>query len=180
MQSRSIPCDSPTPSPSAISAQSEAPTFPEGIGLSREDSPASHLVPPHADGITQPISGPKCGELWPSSDLDSLLLKTSTKRQFYALETIADHSVWGQKATEYRPPQWVQLITGSVFGWLPTPTAKANHTAPSMRKWPAYLAFQRWTRRKLTPELWEAMMGYPTGWTDLNASGIALSLRSPN
>jgi hypothetical protein len=50
------------------------------------------------------------------------------------------------------------------FGW-PTPTAKANHDSPSMRKWPAYTLYQD-TAGRTTPRLWEWMMGFPAGWTD--------------
>ena len=180
MQSESIAPASLTPSLLAISEPSEAPTSLEAIGSSRAVSRASHLALPLMDEITHLTYGPKCGELFQRSDLDALSRKMLPNRLFFALGTNAERSEWAQRDMEYRPPQWVQRITGSASGWLPTPTAKANHEAPSMRKWPAYLAFQRWTGRKLTPELWEAMMGYPIGWTDLNASVIALSLRKPS
>ena len=51
--------------------------------------------------------------------------------------------------------------------WLPTPTAKANHCAPSMLKWPAYRRFQvlTGTGGRPHPEVFEWMMGLPTGWT---------------
>jgi hypothetical protein len=54
------------------------------------------------------------------------------------------------------------------FGW-PTPTAKANHDAPSMRKWPAYRRYQTSITRTF-PRLWEWMMGFPEGWTDCTNS----------
>lgn len=65
------------------------------------------------------------------------------------------------------PPPWVARIAGRDGGWLPTPTAKANHDSPSMRKWPAYALYQDWLRGRTTPWLWEWMMGWPIGWTDL-------------
>lgn len=55
-------------------------------------------------------------------------------------------------------------------GWFPTPTAKANHDAPSMRKWPAYALWQNWTGGRTTPVLWEWLMGWPIGWTDSQRS----------
>lgn len=61
-------------------------------------------------------------------------------------------------------------------GW-PTPTAKANHDAPSMRKWPAYRKYQDAVKRT-TPELWEWMQGYPIGWTDLEHSATQSSPKS--
>lgn len=48
------------------------------------------------------------------------------------------------------------------FYW-PTPTAKANHWAPSMRKWPAYRRLQDAIPHP-SPELFEWMMGLPDGW----------------
>ncbi len=69
------------------------------------------------------------------------------------------------------PPSWVARIAGRDGGWLPTPTAKANHDSPSMRKWPAYALYQDWLRGKTTPGIWEWMMGWPIGWTDLRPLG---------
>lgn len=54
--------------------------------------------------------------------------------------------------------------------WLPRPTAKANQLAPSMRKWPSCRNLQDFIGRtggSPHPELWEWLMGLPTGWTDL-------------
>lgn len=47
----------------------------------------------------------------------------------------------------------------------PTPTRKANHDAPSMRKWPSHKAVQD-EAGGTTPRLWEWMMGFPPGWTE--------------
>ena len=58
----------------------------------------------------------------------------------------------------------------------PTPTATANHLSPSMAKWPAYARMQ-WNIRKITPRLWEWMMGFPAGWTDLEPSATPSSPR---
>lgn len=48
------------------------------------------------------------------------------------------------------------------FYW-PTPTAKANHWAPSMRKWPAYRRLQDAIMTPC-PRLFEWEMGFPVGW----------------
>ena len=70
---------------------------------------------------------------------------------------------------KFPPPRWLVAITGPGFSYLPTPTAKANHCSPSMKKWPAYDAFQRLTVGAKSPpvKFWEAMMGFPIGWTGL-------------
>jgi len=61
---------------------------------------------------------------------------------------------------------WVQTIYGSAFGYLPTPTTKANWAAGSMQKWPSSrLAVAVFGRP--TPEIHEWLMGVPIGWTDL-------------
>lgn len=49
--------------------------------------------------------------------------------------------------------------------WLPTPTAKANHSAPSMRKWPAYIRFQDRFPGPIHPRTFEWMMGFPIDHT---------------
>ena len=68
-----------------------------------------------------------------------------------------------------------------VSSWWPTPTAKANHCAPSMRKWPAYARMQDEVGPGgLTPALWEWLMGFPDGWTDCEHSGTQSSPTSPN
>lgn len=41
-----------------------------------------------------------------------------------------------------RPVRSALPTNGPGVSWWPTPTAKANHCAPSMRKWPAYARFQ--------------------------------------
>ena len=61
-----------------------------------------------------------------------------------------------------------QRAGGGVSSCWPTPTAKANHDAPSMRKWPAYASYQNAVKRT-TPRLWEWMMGFPAGWTRLDS-----------
>nr|AKH46945.1 DNA methyltransferase [uncultured marine virus] len=77
---------------------------------------------------------------------------------------------WGMSANG----KFIQLpysephIAAPDYGWLPTPTTKANQTAPSMQKHPSC--------RNLTglighgpihPEIWEWAMGLPIGWTEL-------------
>lgn len=52
-------------------------------------------------------------------------------------------------------------------GWLPTPTATANHDAPSMQKWPAYRRYQDWTGGRTMAAHWEFLMMMPLGWTAL-------------
>jgi len=66
--------------------------------------------------------------------------------------------------------------------WWPTPTAKANHCAPSMQKWPGYLRFQRLvgTGGRPHPEVFDWMMGFPQGWTALEQPATRSSRKSQN
>lgn len=66
---------------------------------------------------------------------------------------------------ECEPRDLGRLTTGRGSTLLPTPTAKANHCAPSMRKWPGYARLQ--DSGGISPTRWEWMMGYPRGWTVL-------------
>lgn len=71
------------------------------------------------------------------------------------------------------------IVTGSSL-W-PTPTAKANHFAPYMRRWPAYsrlqddLGCQGGTP---SPNLFEWLMGFPKNWTELGLSGTRFRRKS--
>ena len=57
--------------------------------------------------------------------------------------------------------------------WLPRPTATANQLCVSMRKHPSCKNLQDLVGRTgggPHPELWEWLMGFPIGWTDLEPS----------
>lgn len=55
------------------------------------------------------------------------------------------------------------------FGWLPTPTETANQTCPSMMKWPSCRNLVGlFGTGPIHPEVYEWMMGFPVGWTDLD------------
>jgi hypothetical protein len=65
------------------------------------------------------------------------------------------------------PPRLVRRILGGDAGYVATPTATANHAAPSMQKWPGCRRLVALSGGSITPELWEWLMGLPVGWTDL-------------
>ncbi len=62
---------------------------------------------------------------------------------------------------------WVHVTFGKDFGFLHTPTTKANYSAQSMQKWPSCRNFVAVFGRP-SPQNQEWMMGYPDGWTDTN------------
>ena len=169
--------DSPTLFPLETSEILEA--YPKGIGSLPEDSLANHSAQ-HPEGERlPPIFGPKCYGSSKSQNQFWSLGRTFSMR--LSKIPLVNYTNWGitLRFSEYPPPLWVQRITGRDSSWLPTPTATANHLAPSMRKWPTYRTFQDWMNGKRSlPATWEWMMGFPIGWTDSADSATQLSLRS--
>jgi len=65
-----------------------------------------------------------------------------------------------------------QTIREIVGGCVHTPTTKSNYTAPSMQKWPSCRRYvQAFGAGPVLPSDAEFLMGFPLGWTDLDASG---------
>lgn len=65
------------------------------------------------------------------------------------------------------------LTTETESSLWPTPTAKANHFAPYMRRWPAYSRLQDEigkTRGPRVARLFLAMMDFPPDWLDCLAT----------
>lgn len=70
---------------------------------------------------------------------------------------------------------------GKECSWWPTPTAKSSDTCGGSNQRRA--CEKRGTvisKRRLNPEYSEWLMGFPTGWTDIDASGTASSFPSPS
>lgn len=134
---------------------------------SREVSRVSHSARQAEAENERPTYGQRCSGLLVKFDPDTCSQKMSPTNQSSKPLGIWLDSVSMVTLLMVEPPQWVRRMKGDVGGWLPTPTATANHDSPSMRKWPAYAAYQDWLGGKRTsPELWEWMMGLPIGWTD--------------
>jgi len=124
---------------------------------------ASHLAQPAEGEKSLQISSQKYGE-----SRASAVHGSSSWRMFpgpSGSKAPRDFKRWA--LWKLRPPPWVRRMTGLENSYLPTPTAKANHCAPSMAKWPAYAAFHRLLlgAKNPPPMLWEEMMGLPIGWT---------------
>ena len=60
---------------------------------------------------------------------------------------------------------WVLTTKGADFGFLHTPTTKANYAATSMQKWPVCRNFVAVFGRP-DPIVQEWLMGWPEGWSD--------------
>jgi len=130
---------------------------------------------PSAAPLEVETTTPTCGRnSFGSFDLRApvgSLLKTCLSRFMVSTGFRAICSPPGTSAMHSRSILRYQKDSGPEGGpstW-PTPTATANHCAPSMKKHPAYARLQS-EHQTLTPELWEWQMGFPQGWTALDAS----------
>lgn len=132
---------------------------------SRAATRASRSVQPH-EGETLPmIFGPTCSGSSATSVPVGSLLKTLLAEGYSTLS--GQPLTWKRKATPHSFSIWrlrLDGISARELSLRPTPTAKANHDAPSMRKWPAYARQQ--DEGGISPSRWEWMLGYPDGWTD--------------
>lgn len=70
---------------------------------------------------------------------------------------------------------WALPTAARARSYWPTPTAKANHWSPSMRKWPAYDRLQSMIP-KPSVSLFEWLMGSPRSWSGSGSSEREWSL----
>lgn len=92
-------------------------------------------------------------------------LKTYQQRRSSWRKRTLRNSVTKPKCFPFPRKTWVLTTQGKDFGYLHTPTTKANYAAPSMQKWPVCKNFVQ-AFGSPTPENQEWMMGLPIGWTD--------------
>ena len=148
-------------------------------GLSPGGSPANRSAQQLEVEISEvKTCGRKCCESSVDYSRSGLSLKTyQSELSCMLLKALTECGI-GVELQELPPPHWVPRIGGRGGGYLPTPTRCANHSSPSMRKWPAYRLWQDLTGGRTHPISWEWMMGFPLKWTDSADSGMQLSLRS--
>lgn len=120
------------------------------------------------------ISGRIPSTSFTASDRVGSFLKTSLAM---SLTTLSGRVVTSKVSVTRHGRSILELRSATTFGgasglW-PTPTAKANHNAPSMRKWPAYARLQK--DGGAFPSRWEWMMGFPIGHTACDLSGTLWS-----
>ena len=110
--------------------------------------------------------GTKCAE---SSQMCSPVLclpKTSAKPQSTQPQMILSRWVTRSDALSFQRQTWVQTMFGQDFGYVHTPTTKANYAAASMQKWPSCRNFVQ-AFGVPHPINQEWLMGWPANWTDL-------------
>jgi hypothetical protein len=169
--------------PWAISARSEAPTSPKETGSSREVSPARifpSLVKALGFRVSAPASGTSTPELLASYDLDTASWKTSECSLFggsIEFSGALPRSGMMRNGKIFGPLTSARRIVGKGSGLWATPAAAdavGSHGGGQGRSLRTDVGGQP------NPEFCEWLMGYPIGWSECDASGIALSLRSRN
>jgi hypothetical protein len=127
---------------------------------------AKHIPLQRLAKIQATTFGRRCGESWQMSLPGTFLPKTLAELQLNKRQTTAHQWVTKPKPLPYQRKTWVLTTYGKDFGYLHTPTTKANFLAKSMQKWSSCRAWKQ-TFGKITPSNYEWLMGWPQGWTDL-------------
>lgn len=91
--------------------------------------------------------------------------KTCHQQPLSKQQTIAPRWVTKPKCFPFQRKTWVLTTKGKDFGFLHTPTTKANYAATSMQKWPVCRNFVQVFGRP-NPIIQEWLMGWPEGWSD--------------
>jgi len=144
-------------------------TAERGVGslmLCLEASLAKHTAPLLQARTTPTIFGLKCEESWQMRLPGTYLRKTSAEKQLTLQQTTSKRWITKPDAFPLKRETWVVTTYGKDFGYLHTPTTKANYAATSMQKWPSCRNYVK-VFGKVAPEYMEWMMATPTGWSDL-------------
>lgn len=125
-----------------------------------------HLAGRQEEGSQQETCGLKCSGSSGKLSRILSLLKTYQKSQSNRPLKISSKLVIQSAPSICQRKTWVLTTFGKDFGYLHTPTTKANYSAASMQKWNSAKNFTTAFGRP-TPTNQEWMMGWPIGWTDL-------------
>jgi hypothetical protein len=115
------------------------------------------------------ICGQRCSESCLNAAPNGSSRKTSDTPRSDLPRTTCLHTVIVVPICAYKQPIWVPPTNEGDCGLLPTPTRTCNHTARSMQKHASCRRLVRLCGGRLTPALWEFLMGWPEGWTDPDA-----------
>ena len=118
------------------------------------------------DAIQRTTYGRRCEGSWQMSLPGTFLPKTSAELQLKRRQTTLSRWVTRPDAYCCLRQTWVLTTFGPDFGYLATPTATANQSAPSMMKHPGCRNFVE-VFGEVSPSAYEYLMGWPLGWTDL-------------
>lgn len=124
---------------------------------------ARHLVKHQEEELLQKACGQKCAESLGKLSHGLSLQKTSLKMQSPSPQPTSLQWVTKPEGLIFPRKTWVQTIYGKDFGYLHTPTTKANYSAESMQKWESARNFTI-VFGIPTPQNQSWLMGFPLGW----------------
>lgn len=127
---------------------------------------ARHLARHQEEGSQRKTCGLKCKESFQKSVHDLSLQKTYPEMQLLTQQLTSLEWVTRPERLICPRKTWVQTIYGKDFGYLHTPTTKANYSAESMQKWDSARNFTM-AFGIPTPQNQSWLMGFPSGWTDI-------------
>lgn len=122
----------------------------------------------HLEGDRSPRKtyGLKQSELFSKLERPKSFSKTSQGGQLFELPATCGETRFLPRFSKCRRKTWARITFGPAFGYVHTPTAKANFAAPVMQKHQCCLNFML-AFGKPTPANFEYLMGWPLGATDL-------------
>lgn len=129
-------------------------------------SRARHLARHQEEESQRKTCGLKCKESSQKSGHDLSLQKTYPEAQLLTQQLTSLEWVTRPERSICPRKTWVQTIYGKDFGYLHTPTTKANYSAESMQKWDSARNFTM-VFGVPTPQNQSWLMGFPSGWTDI-------------
>lgn len=127
---------------------------------------ARHLARHQEEESQRKTCGLKCKESSQKSGRDLSLQKTYPETQLLTQQLTSLEWVTRPERLICPRKTWVQTIYGKDFGYLHTPTTKANYSAESMQKWESARNFTM-VFGIPTPQNQSWLMGFPSGWTDI-------------
>ena len=132
-----------------------------------EDSHAKRsLLLQEEEILLQRTYGTKCVGLLERYALTLSLQKMYPKKPYYKHSKTCWNSGMTANISNFQRKTLVQTMNGKDIGYLHTPTTMANFAAPSMQKHRSCRNYVT-VFGKPTPENFEYLMGWPSGWTDL-------------
>lgn len=126
---------------------------------------AKHSVTRQGGVILPSIFGRKCSVSSAKLNQPTFLQRTSPERPSKQPQKIVPVWVTKPKCFPLVRKTWVQTMYGKDFGYLHTPTTKANYAAHSMQKHSGCRNYVKVFGRP-HPIFQEWLMGWPEGWTD--------------
>lgn len=143
----------------------------ELLTLYLEDSRAKHLARHQEEELQLKTCGPRCKESYQKLTQDLCLQRTYQEKQSQMQQLTSLEWVIRPKRLIFQRRTWVQTTYGKDFGYLHTPTTKANYSAESMQKWNSARNFTI-AFGVPTPQNQCWLMGFPLGWIDIEPLGM--------